>query len=272
MTETRELKAGVREFWNEKSCGEDYAVGATPREAYEAQYEARKRLEPYIEEFARFSEGRDRDVLEIGVGLGADHVAWARSRPRTLSGVDLTPRAIEHVARRLALFGLASRLQVADAEALPFDDASFDIVYSWGVIHHTPDTPRAVEEVRRVLRPGGRARIMVYHAASIVGLLLWTRYALLEGHPGLSLASIYAAHLESPGTKAYSVTDGRRLFERFATVSTRIQLSPGDLLDGVAGERHGGRLMALARRVWPRRMIKALLPRRGLYLLIEATK
>jgi ubiquinone/menaquinone biosynthesis C-methylase UbiE len=116
------------------------------------------------------------DVLEVGVGMGADHLEWARHMPRSLSGIDLTERAIAHTATRLALYGLRSDLRVADAEKLPFRDASFDLVYSWGVLHHSPDTPRAVREVLRVLRPGGLARVMIYHAHSMVGYMLWLRY------------------------------------------------------------------------------------------------
>ena len=126
-------------------------------------------LEPYLPGFARFEDGRGRDVLEIGVGMGADHLEWARARPRSLVGCDLTPHAIELTRARLALHELRSRLLVTNAERLPFRDASFDLVYSWGVIHHSPDTAAAVREIHRVLRPGGRARVMIYKRRSLLG-------------------------------------------------------------------------------------------------------
>src|SRR4051812_11492067 len=106
------LKQDVREFWDAASCGETYARGDSQRDQYEAHRAARYALEPYIHEFAAFADGLGRDVLEIGVGMGADHVEWATSRPRSLTGVDLTPRAIEHTRARLALYGLSSRLEV----------------------------------------------------------------------------------------------------------------------------------------------------------------
>src|SRR5581483_2444791 len=111
-----ELKTRVQAFWNRLSCGEVHAVGSTEKDRYEAQSLARYALEPYLLDFARFSEGRDRDVLEIGVGMGADHIQWAVAKPRSLTGVDLTPRAIEHVQRRFGIYGLTSDLRVADAE------------------------------------------------------------------------------------------------------------------------------------------------------------
>jgi SAM-dependent methyltransferase len=265
-------KAAVRDFWEDGSCGEVYADGASLRARYAAQAAARYALEPYIFDFAHFSEARGRDVLEVGVGMGADHLEWAKARPRSLCGVDLTPRAASWTSERLRLDGHVPAVSVGDAESLPFRDGSFDVVYSWGVLHHSPDTPRAVEEVRRVLRPGGVARVMIYHTHSIVGYLLWLRYALAAGAPGRSLADVYARHLESPGTKAYTADEARSLFARFRDVRVRVQLSCGDLLEGAAGQRHPGPALDLARRVWPRTVIRRAFPGRGLFLLVTATR
>src|SRR5437016_2153494 len=96
---------------------------------------------------------RGRRVLEIGVGLGADHQRFAEAGAE-LYGIDLTDRAVRHTQGRLALFGLTSKLEVGDAERLNFPDEYFDCVYSWGVLHHTPNTAAAIAEVRRVLKPG----------------------------------------------------------------------------------------------------------------------
>ena len=216
--------------------------------------------------------GGRRDVLEIGVGMGADHLEWAQAAPRSLTGVDLTGQAIAVTRERLALHGLRSRLLVTDAEHLPFRDASFDLVYSWGVIHHSPDTPAAVREIARVLRPGGRARVMIYHRRSLVGLMLWLRYGLLAGRPGRSLDEIYAQHLESPGTKAYSPARAREMFAGFSDVRVTSELGPGDLLLGAAGQRHRGALLDAARRLYPRWAVRRFLSGCGLYLLIEARR
>lgn len=119
---------------------------------------------------------------------------------------------------------------MADAEALPFLDESHDVVYSWGVLHHSPDTPRAIDEVWRVLRRGGEARIMVYHKHSPVGYMLWLRYAVLAGKPWRSLSTIYASHFESPGTKSYTMDEARGLFRRFAKVRISTVLTHGDFV------------------------------------------
>lgn len=261
------MKDKVRDFWQAAPCGLTYAAGDSLPAQLERHARERYTLEPFIPAFARFAEGVGRDVLEVGVGIGADHCEWAKARPRRLAGIDLTEAAIELTRARLAAAGLSSELQVADAEALPFPDESFDIIYSWGVLHHTPKTWRAVAEVRRVLRPGGVARIMLYHRASIVGALLWLRYGALAR---LSLREVYARHLESPGTQAFSIGEVRRMFAAFASVSVATQLSVGDLLEGAAGQRHQGGLLSLARAIWPRPLLRRMARGVGLFLLIEA--
>jgi SAM-dependent methyltransferase len=140
------------------------------------------------------------------------------------------------------------------------------------VLHHSPDTPRAVAEVYRVLRPGGVARVMIYHKWSLVGYMLWIRYALLRGRPWMSLRQVYACYLESPGTKAYSVAEARRMFAAFSSVQIRTQLTHGDLLESSAGQRHRTAMLSIARTIWPRRFLRRYAASHGLFMLIRAVK
>jgi SAM-dependent methyltransferase len=261
----------VHDFWNEASCGEQLYLDGSDESGYLAQMRKRYELEPFIETFARFEEARDLDVLEIGVGLGADHQRFAQAGAR-LTGIDLTERAVEHTRKRLDLSGLKSDLRVADAESLPFDDGSFDLVYSWGVLHTSPNTARAVDEVWRALRRGGNAKIMIYHKHSLVGYMLWVRYGLLAGKPWRGLSDIYAHHLESPGTKAYTVKEAHALFSKFVDVKISTVLTHGDLLESDAGQRHRGWWLSMAKRIWPRQFLRWALPGHGLFMLIEAGK
>jgi ubiquinone/menaquinone biosynthesis C-methylase UbiE len=274
MTSTEHVDAqqSVRDFWQRQSCGEVYANGADAGQQFDAQAEARYQHEPFIFDFARFHEGIGKDVLEIGVGMGADHLHWAQSSPRSLTGIDLTDRAIVFTNERLRVAGLKSNLLQADAEKLPFEDDSFDLVYSWGVLHHSPNTQQAIDEVYRVLRPGGRARVMIYQKHAVVGYLLWLRYGLLAGRPFRSLDDVYASHLESPGTKAYTRQGALRLFRNSASIELSTALSVGDLMEGAAGQRHRGALLSIAKRLWPRWLIKRCLSNFGLFLMIEAVK
>jgi ubiquinone/menaquinone biosynthesis C-methylase UbiE len=275
MEDAMTSKTAVHDFWNRASCGEEaYALGRTEAEKLNAQARERYKLEPYLIPFARFDEGKGKTVLEIGVGMGADHLQWAQSKPRSLHGVDLTPRAVMLTMARLKLAKLKSKVQVADAEKLPFKSQMFDIVYSWGVLHHSPDTPQAFVEVHRVLKKAGTARIMIYHTWSLTGLLLWVRYALLRGRPFTGMDEIYSRYLESPGTKAYTIAGAKQLCRQagFKSYSVSIQLNHGDLLEGAVGQRHQGAVLNSLKQVWPRSLIKACLPFLGLYLLIEAEK
>jgi len=246
MANTAGLKRDVQEYWQEAPCGEGYlTAGSVATAGTNAE---RYRLEPYIEGFARFEDALGRDVIEIGVGLGLDHLRWAKAGPRRLIGVDLTTAAVEHTRARLMHHGAAGRLLIADAENLPFADASFDLVYSWGVLHHTPNTARAIGEAVRVLRAGGRIRLTVYHTRSLVGYMLWARYGLFRGRPGMSLTEAYARYLESPGTKAYSIEEAKEMVRGCRVMRVWTQLSFGDLLEGEVGQRHRGQCYGSPRR------------------------
>lgn len=265
-------KKAVKDFWNVASCGEGlYFKGEDERKAFDNQSQIRYELEPYIIPFAAFANARGKKVLEIGVGMGADHQRFAESGA-DLYGIDLTERAIENTRRRLEFFRLSSKLEVGDAENLCFDDNAFDVVYSWGVIHHSPDTPKAVSEIHRVLKPGGEAKIMIYHTKSFVGYMLWFRYGFIRLRPFTSLKEIYSKYLESPGTKAYTVAEARALFKQFAKVEIETVLTHGDLLSSDAGQRHKGVALTVARKIFPRFMIKKLFPKHGLFMLIRAVK
>ncbi len=264
-------KSAVHEHWDAASCGERYLVGPDDVARFEAQADARYRLEPFIFEFARFHEGRGRRGLEIGVGLGADFVQWLRAGAR-MTGVDLTARAVEQTRRRASIYGFTPDLHVADAEELPFDADTFDFVYSWGVLHHSPDTPTAVREVLRVLKPGGTARVMVYHGPSWVGWMLWARHAAAAGRPLRRARDVVGEHLESPGTKVYSIAEARALFDGFDVRRCAPVLCPADLLLNEPSAKHRGLVDRLAWRFWPRPLVRALGDRFGSFLLIEARK
>jgi 2-polyprenyl-3-methyl-5-hydroxy-6-metoxy-1,4-benzoquinol methylase len=202
---TGDLKAAVRAYWERESCGTHVAASDKFTRAYFDEIERyRYAAEPEIFAFAQFTRHHGARLLEVGVGAGSDFVQWARAGCR-VHGIDLTQEAIDHVRHRLAAYGLeVDDLRVADAERLPYDDGAFDVVYSWGVIHHSPDTEQALREIVRVTRPGGTIKLMVYHRRSLNAWFRWLRFAALRGRPFRSLAWVMHHHLESPGTKAYT--------------------------------------------------------------------
>jgi SAM-dependent methyltransferase len=271
------LKSRVRDHWERETCGVRYGGDAVDRREWFSQIaRTRQALEPYISDFARFEEARGKSVLEIGVGAGSDFIRWCEYADHA-TGVDLTAAGIALTSERLALEGVPEcryALLTADAERLPFPERSFDIVYSWGVLHHTPDTERAYREMFRVLRPGGVMRTMVYHVWSWTGLMLYLLHGALRGRPGQGLRGAINQHLESPGTKAYSRAEGIALATRagFNEVDVTTRLGPGDLLLIKPSARYQGTLARLAFALYPRPLVRLLGDRFGLYLLIEGCK
>ena len=265
-------KQAVYDFWDQFSCGEELYLTGTNQKGYDNQARSRYELEgDMIFPLARFSESKGLKVLEVGVGLGADHQQFAEAGAE-LYGIDLTEKAVEHTRKRFAYLGCESNLSVGDAEELDFPDESFDLVYSWGVLHHSPNTHKAISEVYRVLKRGGGARIMIYHKWSMIGYMLWIRYALLRLRPWVTLREIYSKYLESAGTKAYSIAEARRLFSAFTDVTITTPLGHGDLLESNVGQRHRGLLLTLVKKLWPRWFIRRFMPNSGLAMLIEVRK
>ena len=201
----------VRQFWEEEACGERYG---------EEQDHLRYELEPEILHFADFGSAAGMRVLEIGVGMGSDFLRWARAGAMA-TGVDITERAVRITRQRMANENLEGLVQIADAERLPFADGQFDIVYSWGVLHHTPNPPLALAEAQRVLAPGGQLKLMLYHRRSWVALAAWVRFSLLRGKPFQTLGQAIA-NIESPGTKAFTAAEVRTMLGSSGVVVTPI--------------------------------------------------
>lgn len=156
------LKTAVRRFWDAKPCGvKNTALIPGSRAFYEAIEAHRYKEESQIPDVVDFDQSAGKRVLEIGGGVGTDGRQFARNCGQYVDA-DLSINSLQLARDGFRCFGLSGMFVNADAENLPFPDASFDLVYSHGVLHHTPDTERALGEAYRVLRPEGRAVIMLY--------------------------------------------------------------------------------------------------------------
>jgi SAM-dependent methyltransferase len=188
------LKERVRAFWQANPCGVKFADAAPgTRHFYELVEAHRYTKEWHIPSAADFRSARGLKVLEIGCGLGTDGAQFAGAGA-DYTGVDLTEAAVELARKRFELFDLPGKFQTADAEDLDFADESFDLVYSHGVLHHTPETEKAVREIHRVLRPRGRAVVMLYHRGSYnyrvnISVLRRAGAHLLKWQPGIKLVN-----------------------------------------------------------------------------------
>lgn len=261
----RPSKNSVADFWNAEPCGTRY-LGE--KSDFELQARARYQLEPHIFDFAGFTSARGLRVLEIGVGMGADYERWLKAGA-VATGVDLSEASLERSRRRCELAGLVPDLQHADAEDLPFPSNWFDVVYSYGVMHHSPNTANCVREAWRVLKPGGEARIMLYHHLSLTGLMLWLRFGIWRGQ---SIRQCVYEQLESPGTKTFTRNESLELMRDFEHVSIEQAFSPGDLLLHQPSSRFSGRTYRLLWNIFPRTLVRRVGKRWGLFLLIKGRK
>ena len=172
----------VSAFWGTEACGTHFVHEfADEREFYDKFREQRYRTEWHIPLLVPFRDTRGKKVLEIGTGNGADGVMFALNGA-DYTGVDLTDTALQATRRHFEVQGLTGSFQREDAESLSFPDKSFDLIYSHGVLHHTPNTQRAIDEVWRVLKPGGQAIVMLYHKHSFnyfIRIMTYMRARLL---------------------------------------------------------------------------------------------
>ena len=295
MAGNQALKERVREFWQEHPCGTKFSDAETgSREFFERVEQHRYEKEWHIPGAANFAGTRGLKVLEIGCGIGTDGAQFAKAGAE-YTGIDLTEAAIDLARRRFAVSDLKGEFQVSDAESLDFPDDSFDLVYSHGVLHHTPDIEAAVSEIHRVLKPGGRAMVMLYHRGSYnyrVGIRVLRRAGagLLKSERGMKIVHRltgepldslreHAASLRNangdfsaaellnqstdgagnPLARVYSRSEARELFKEFSNIELRAYFL-------------NKRFIPILGNLLPRSIETALAARWGWHLWIYATK
>jgi ubiquinone/menaquinone biosynthesis C-methylase UbiE len=188
-------KIGTKEFFDEL-------------EAYRYQ-----KLE-YLPKIVSFPKYKGKKVLEIGCGVGIDSLQFARAGAE-LTGVDLTPNAIKLAGLNLEIHGYRATFVNQNAEDLKLPENHFDAVYSHGVLHHTPRPWKAIEEVYRVLKPGGEAIIMLYKKYSWMHLLTYFKGVHVEHE-----------EREAPVIFFYTCKEARQLFSKFADVRISVERFP----------------------------------------------
>ncbi len=212
----------MQDFWNAHPCGDQIVGGlhdgfADDYDRFFASYDHwRYQQERHILECLDQVDWRDRRVLEIGLGQGAESEQLIRRGARW-SGLDLTAESVERVGTRLATRDLPhDDLRQGSALDIPWPDASFDMVFSHGVLHHVPDIQRAQAEIHRVLKPGGLLVAMLYARRSLnyqVSIRGIRRAAVLAAYPVRkwvsphSLLGMHLANAERVGLATYLEPD-----------------------------------------------------------------
>ena len=196
----------IRAYWNGRIHDQEMSDAATGTLAFfDDLDDYRFDKLRYLPRLVDFDGYRGRRLLEIGCGIGTDLVRFARGGAR-VTGVDLAPQAIDLARRNVELHAVAAdALEVADGEALPFADASFDAVYAHGVVQYTADPTLLISEAHRVLRPGGEAMVMVYNRRSWLSVMSALTGTALE-------------HADAPVLRTFTIAEFRRLLDPFAEV------------------------------------------------------
>lgn len=205
MTQPDTLLTAIAAYWNDHIHDLEIAVHPVGTAEFFQELDAYRfdklRYLPQVVDFDGYAGQR---LLEVGCGVGIDLARFARGGAM-VTGVDLSETAVSLARQNFAQQGLTAALQTMNGEALEYDEASFDVVYAHGVLQYTADPARMVNEIRRVLRPGGQAIFMVYNRYSWLNALSKVMKVGLE-------------HEDAPVLRKYSLEELRRLLRPFTTV------------------------------------------------------
>ena len=222
-----EVDQAVKNYWEEATP----MSFAKEKWSYEQKREFRYELQDYMHDVFGFDRWAGQKVLEVGCGSGIDSMEFARNGA-IVTATDITDNAVGLTKSLAKELGLSVKVVQASADKLPFKDDTFDLLYSYGTLHHIPDVDKAMSEIHRVLKPGGTVMAMVYNRNSLLyaysiiylhGILhgigdSWLMGSLL-GNTLLTedeLTAKYSERIEGcPYTKVYTKDEARELFERW---------------------------------------------------------
>lgn len=209
----------VEEFWNRRPCNIRHSLHPVGTREYFDEVDARRYfVEPHILRFADFEHWRGKRVLEIGCGIGTDTARFARAGA-DVTAIELSVRSLEVARQRMEVYGVSDRVRFfwgsAENLAQVVPPEPYDLIYSFGVIHHTPHPERVLEQIRQYAPMGSTVKIMVYHRNS--WKVLWILATYGRGQ-FWRLKELVATHSEAqtgcPVTFAYTKGEARTILER----------------------------------------------------------
>lgn len=210
----------VEDFWDRRPCNVRHSLRSIGTRAYFDEVEARKYfVEPHIPRFAEFERWRNKEVLEIGCGIGTDTINFAR-HGASVTAIDLSAKSLEIARQRVEVYGLQERIRFYQGNAehltkfVPVQP--YDLIYSFGVIHHTPYPERVIEQMQNYVQPGSTVKLMVYHRHS--WRVFWILVSYGKGQ-FWRLAELVAQNSEAqtgcPVTYTFTRQEGKNLLERY---------------------------------------------------------
>jgi 2-polyprenyl-3-methyl-5-hydroxy-6-metoxy-1,4-benzoquinol methylase len=217
----------VKDFWNQRPCNIRHSVKPVGSREYFEEVQARKYfVEPHIPEFAQFARWTGKKVLEIGCGIGTDTMNFARHGAQ-VTAVEFSEKSLEIARRRAEVYGFQDKIRfyLGNAEELtsflPIE--SYDLIYSFGVIHHTPNPERVIKELHHYVHPGSTIKIMVYYRRS--WKVFWILMTYGKGQ-FWRLKDLVARHSEAqtgcPVTYTYTKQEATQLLDGFKVKEFRV--------------------------------------------------
>lgn len=209
----------ITEFWSRNPNNEIYLrdlPGVIPgsKEYFEIILAARRKYIYYFSSMSEWlKESPSKKLLEIGCGMGTDALVFAQ-KDFSVTGIDLSPVHIDFAERLFKLYSLPGKFMEGNAENVQFKNSSFGCVYSFGVLHHTPNTARAINEIYRVLVPTGRAVIMLYHKNSLNNFVHWITRRGFENVVNTE---------DAPITQRFTKKDVRSMCSQFRVCNIRTE-------------------------------------------------
>jgi len=217
----------VKDYWNSRPCNIRHSTKPVGTREYFDEVEARKHfVEPHIPTFAEFERWNGKKVLEIGCGLGTAMINFARSGAQ-VTAVDLSDESLKLAKQRAEVYDLGDRISFYHGNAEELNQwlppATYDLVYSFGVIHHTPHPENVIDQIRSYVKPGSTIKIMVYYRYSWKVLWIIMTYGKGQFWRMNELVAAYSeAQAGCPVTYIYSKQEARNLLEGFEIVDMQV--------------------------------------------------
>jgi 2-polyprenyl-3-methyl-5-hydroxy-6-metoxy-1,4-benzoquinol methylase len=214
----------VKEFWDKRPCNIRHSNKPIGTREYFDEVEKRKYfVEPHIPGFAEFEKWRGKKVLEVGCGLGTEAINFAR-HGADLTVIEISKESLDLAKKRFEVYGLTAHFILGNAEELDVFLAGqkFDLIWSFGVIHHSPHPEEILRKCKDLLKDDGEIRMMVYSKISYKLFHFMRETGVWDFNSLDELISMYSeAQTGCPITYSYTYEGARRLFADFTILELR---------------------------------------------------